>query len=414
MIKRGERKALYQVGSVSLLFYTIAHMTLGYPVSDGVLFSALDAREYRDVGDWLLGGADTQGTLVRPFLYPLLVATFHWSAGAVGVWAMQVLAWMATVLAIHLSVLRAGAGRALAWVASSLVLIDLSLFALTYHALTEVVATMLVSLITLHVVSGRASWRSSGYFIILVGLLGLLGLIKPLFFPLLLFHLFIIGPVFYRRTFIGSTRPTLLLLMALAPVLLQMALMFSRHAHVGISTIGETTFRNYLFARSFGKVHGMELKVAMDSVASMGPSQVKDAALQMPGMLVRQYLTHLEDNIYYAGGYTLEMAPGAERPIGTFIMDRINKMYCILHVLALIPCLYVFVLAYRRRAFGELATILIPMAVTYLVLLTSGISFWQGDRLILPAIGAWTFLYPVVIRDVWAQKTSTKNRIVSE
>ena len=161
-------------------------------------------------------------------------------------------------------------------------------------------------------------------------------------------------------------------------------------------------------------MHGMELKVAMDSVASMGPSQVKDAALQMPGMLVRQYLTHLEDNIYYAGGYTLEMAPGAERPIGTFIMDRINKMYCILHVLALIPCLYVFVLAYRRRAFGELATILIPMAVTYLVLLTSGISFWQGDRLILPAIGAWTFLYPVVIRDVWAQKTSTKNRIVSE
>jgi hypothetical protein len=33
----------------------------------------------------------------------------------------------------------------------------------------------------------------------------------------------------------------------------------------------------------------------------------------------------------------------------------------------------------------------------YYILLTSGISFWQGDRLVLPALPLWLVLYSLII-----------------
>lgn len=404
-----ERRALWLVGCTAVLFYALLHLVLGYAVSDQFLFTAADAQEYRAVGSWLLGGPDTQGTLVRPYLYPLLIAASHACFGAEGIWAMQALAWWLTILCVHLAVRRAGCGAIPAWVASSIVMFDLSLFALTYHALTEVIATLLMSGIALHLCTHFNMWRNTRYFIGLVGLTGLLALVKPLFFPLLLIWLLIMGPLLYRDAFRRSPRHLVGLAVVLLPLIAQVTIMAERHQHFGISRIGDATFRNYLFARGYGKIHGLDLPIAIDSVAHLDDGRVRAVILASPDVFLAQYLTHLEDNIYYAGGYTLEMVPGQVHPTATYVMDRMNKFHCILHFLAVIPCWLVVVRLIKRRVFGPMSMIAVLLMITYLVLFSSGLSFWQGDRLILPSIGAWTVLYAVIFRDLFPQRSTGKD-----
>lgn len=391
--KANELRQVLWVGLASVIAYGTYWAAFAYGISDQVLFSGVDAREYRAVGEWILHGTGTDRTLTRPYLYPLLVGLSYGVGGAFGTWALQAFAWLIAVQAVFLAAWRATGTVRIAWFASAVVVANISLFALTFHALTEPVTTAVLAVLVLFVVSYREEWRSVRYFIAVVFLLVVLALLRPVFMPLLIAWLVVVGPVFHWRNFMKRPAPVLLLLLALSPLLPQLIIMQQRHAHIGISRIGESTFRNYLFARGYGALHELELEEAQVAVREMSGREMRAVVLASPSTFAGLFATHLEDNLYYAGGYTLELAPGHLHPAGTWIMDRMNKSYSILHGVMLLPCIVLLFRLYRRGDHSSLWPMLILLLVTLLILLSSGISFWQGDRLTLPSIVVWPLLY---------------------
>ncbi|MCB9163398.1 MAG: hypothetical protein H6592_03025 [Flavobacteriales bacterium] len=391
-----ERILLTQVSFVATLYYGLLHAIMNYAVSDGVVFATWDSREYLDVGRWLLGGPESQGTAVRAYLYPLGIALMHKAFGAYGIWAMQFFGWLICIGCTHLATRRATRRPLLAWITSSIVMFNLSLFAMTYHALTEVWTSATLAVLALFIVTTARDWGSARFYIAVAGITVPLALLKPVFFPLLISWVFIMGPLLYWRALgskISRYRALMCVLLPLAP---QFAIMAYKHHRIGFSDIGNKTFRNYLFARCFADLNDLTFDMAIDTVSKMTDTQVNAVLRNHPKTFLKQYLTHLEDNVYYAGGYTLELAPNHDHPTAVWLMDRMNKLYCILHFLYIIPCFVICFRLHRHKAYDRLCIILILMAFTYLLLFSNGISFWQGDRLILPTICTWPLLYAMV------------------
>lgn len=404
-----ESKQLVLVGGVAILGYALMWAAFGYGISDEVLFGSVDAKEYRAVGDWILHGTPTDNTLTRPYLYPLLLGISHTLGGAFGTWMMQALAWLTAVLAVFVATSRATGSVRVAWLTSGLVMSNLSFFALTFQALTETTTCALLALLVLFAVCYRKRSRSVPYFVITVLFLSLLSLLRPVFMPLLLVWLFVVGPLFHLREFVERPAALFQVLLALSLLLPQFLIMHQRHDHVGISAIGGATFRNYLFARSYAELEGLDLEGAQATVKGMSSGEMRSIMMDSPSTFIGLFATHLEDNLYYAGGYTLEMADGHEHPTGTWIMDRLNKLYCILHVIMLIPCLVVLV---RYAEVDNRQALALGLSTILLILLSSGISFWQGDRLTLPTIVVWPLLYAWVIH-LWRNRSANQKAVLA-
>ncbi|MBK8612317.1 MAG: hypothetical protein IPN85_02340 [Flavobacteriales bacterium] len=390
-------RELIQVGMVAMLFYASLACALDYPVTEAFMFFSADARDYREVGDWLLHGTATDATLLRPYLYPVVRAVASALGGAVGVWAMQAMAWLVCVICVHLAVLTVTGRRWLAWVVSTMLMLNLSLFALTYHALTEVFTAMLLSVLMLFLAGNIDRWARPRFFCSIVLQLALLSLVRPVFFPLLLVWLFVCGPLLYYQAFKATPKALFLLVLTLLPVVPQLVIMRTKHDHLGISTVGESAFRNYLFAEGYGKVNGLSFSNARVAVQDLSGSEMRRFLGEHARTFIGLYGTHLERNIYRPDGVSLELVPKYEHPRARLFMMRTNKVYTVLHVLAFLPCSWLFIMMIRRGDKGHAVLWGMAMVVTWFILLTCGISFWQRDRLVVPVVPVFLILYMITV-----------------
>lgn len=78
-------------------------------------------------------------------------------------------------------------------------------------------------------------------------------------------------------------------------------------------------------------------------------------------------------------------------------MTIVNKIYYYLHFIFILPILFLMIYFLGKKQFAKFVIILIMAFLCYYYILVTGISFWQGDRLVLPSISIWTFLYIFVI-----------------
>ena len=398
MPEGGTIPALRSAGSVlilSITWYIGLHMILSYPVTPAFMFAAADATEYRQVSQWILHGTETNGTIVRPYLYPLLIGIAHGIGGVTAIWIMQAMAWLLSILIVNHAVLVISRSKVLAWSAALLLLTNLSFFALTYHALTEVLTVLSLSTLSAHVLIRSQTFRSPKYHAINLVLLSLLSLLKPVFFPLIPIYLFVIAVVLIRWKVFD--RRLILIPLALLPLIPQFGIMIHRHDHFGISRIGPHTFKYYLFARGYAETNELEIDEARVVISGMTQTEIRSYFLDHWNSYLNIYFTILEDNIYYAGDYTMNMVPGNERPLAGSFIDRLNKFYCFLHVLSMTGCLILIVSLIKVGKSAKALSYLTILGLSMYVLFTSGVSFWQGDRLILPAMAAWSILYPIVL-----------------
>ncbi|MCC7503633.1 MAG: hypothetical protein IT229_13960 [Flavobacteriales bacterium] len=370
---------------------------LDLPVTEAFMFFSADARDYREVGEWLTHGTATDATALRPYLYPVIVAVAAALGGSIGVWAMQLAAWLVCIICVHLTVLIISGCRWLAWITSSMVMLNLSLFALTYHALTEVFTAMLLSVMLLFIARNHDRWAFPSFFSWIVLQLGMLSLVRPVFFPLLLAWLFVVGPLYYYHAFKAAPKTIVLLVFALLPVVPQVFIMRVKHDHWGISTVGESAFRNYLFAEGYGKVNGVALNDARVKVRDLSVIEVRRFVGDHAGTFLGLYVNHLDRNIYRPDGFSLEMVPEHEHPRARVFMLRSNKFYTVLHVVAFLPCTWLFIVMLRRGEKGRAVLWGMAMVITWFVLLTCGISFWQRDRLVVPVVPVFLVLYTITV-----------------
>ncbi|MCW3072380.1 MAG: hypothetical protein JWO44_2270 [Bacteroidetes bacterium] len=375
--------------------YFIAFSGLTISISKEIMFSTNDALTYLDVANLGTRLSGTDALAIRPFLYPLIVALAYKTLGAYGLWFLQLLFWLAAASFLFLS-LKKLSNSFIAFIAALLFALNLSCITLTLYALTEITTIMLLSFL-LYFISHAIERRNElGFIHRLLLIFVLLTVIKPLFYPVVLVIVFIVLPLFYFKQYRLLSKKLFTLLLVLSPMLLQQSFMKMRYGQFRVSMIGDITIRDYFFADGFAAINKISRDSALIAVNKFEPKQVNSYILGHPQDFKEVYLTNLKNNCNgYPQYLDYPINTGNKHYIG--FMAGMNDLYYQSHFIFIPLILLVVFLLARSRRINEMIVLLIPLLLSYYILLSSGISTYQGDRLTISAFPLWLFSYLLTV-----------------
>lgn len=369
------------------------------------MFWSPDARAYRAVGNWLFGIENTNKTIVRPFFYPLMLNLSRSFAGTYGIWCYQFLLWILSGVLLYQSIKKVTHNIILSIGGVFIFASNLTLMLLTLHALTEVTCAFLLTILIVLIIN-KQKYKDVHYWLLVIFMVSLLTVTKPVYIILLFAVLVYRIPVFILNILnLKKWKPKLRLLsymaLALCPVLLQLFIMEVKHNKFTISQIGYKTAKNYYLANVYGEVNNMSVQQSRGHISSFDQKE-----------MLKYLLTNYEASLYIyfkiLKGNVLAKSYFINRPIAhahlSNYMKIINKVYFLVHVLMLLPSIIVLIVLFKKRKWVDLEMVFCLMLPMWLIILTSGISFWQGDRLVLPSLLLWIVLYSLVLSLFWQLK----------
>lgn len=394
-----DRKQLIILNTVAVASFVFCWIWLGFELSEEAMFTTSDSRSYLEVTKWMFFGDETISTSVRPVLYPTLMGIPYLVFGVIGVWILQFACWLLSVNLTFLSAKKWSNNRTVGWIAATIIILNLSFIALTFHALTEVVATALLSVLCYHVVSYSKRYNQAQFGFKLLLIFVLLTLIKPVFYyPTLLCLILIIFA--YRKHYRLSPKKLLFPLLIIVPILLQMIFVQVKHGSFAVSTIAGVTFKNYYFAQC---VRGIEKtedeQSSIQFVNEMNSEERLNYMLDNKGVFVVQFAENLILNIK-ADPVFLESDFVKKSKTSYSFMQLYNLFSLLVIVIGTILLVLLFLFAFFKRNKEMWIPLFCIGGLSSYYLFTTGLSFWQGDRLVLTSIALWIPLYSVLFYQV--------------
>ena len=379
---------------IAWYFYVFSHLKTG--ISSEIMYSSSDAKSYMDVANWMASGVDSPFVEHRPVLFPLILLFLSKLGGVFLIWFFQFVLWIVSINLIFASIKRVTSNAVYGYIGVAIIGVNLSLITLTLHALTEITSIFLLSVLLFFFLK-NIERRKELYFIHRIVLLFvLLTLIKPVFYLPLLFILLLIIPGFYFKKYRKSPIKLLSLVLVLIPLLVQVGIMKVKYDSYSVSNISGRTFTNYLFAKGIQEIEGVERGESMDLSAGYEMEEKKDYFIKHIDVYNSIFWRNVEENI--KGQSTFLVFPlGYEKPNLAKKMLTMNKVYFVLHIIFLPLSLFLFILLLRRKMKSEamILTCLTGMYVYYIAV--TGISFFQGDRLVIAAIPVWLVSYLFIV-----------------
>lgn len=389
------KKQLLILILISSAFYFICWTYFGFELSEEMMFSSTDSKGYLDVVNWIFGGNETIYTAKRPLLFPLIIGLPYQLFGVAGIWILHFCCWLLTISFTFSGLKKWTNNSTIAWIASSILILNISLIALTFQGITEIVSTALLSLFFYHIARGKKNESKTRFGNIAVLILVLLTLVKPLFYyPTLIgiTILLIVNFKVYIKNFKSIIYPVIIVL----PLLFQMTFMKVNHGTFAVSTIGKETFNNYFFAKTVRDIEGLDEEESQEFVHELSRQQQKDYLMQNKGMFIKEFFQNIEFNIKGEPMYlTSDFAP--KSILGFEFMAAYNRTTFPLHILGLLLLIITSIVLYIRKEYSLMFQIVFIGGLSTYYIITSGISFWQGDRLVLPSIALWAPLYVFLI-----------------
>jgi hypothetical protein len=208
---------------------------------------------------------------------------------------------------------------------------------------------------------------------------------------------------FYYQAFWRKPLYLLVLLLSLSPVFAQVYIMKQQYNMLGISRISDDTLRLYLVSRALHDEYHTAYDSAayqqcMKVAAGMSKKEITNHITENPGLYVTQVSRNLKDNIRASSPF-LPPQSALRR-----IMKHLNNGYFISHFAAFFLLTYLLA-KFRRQRISRLLLPIIFLVPGWYIILTSGISFWQGDRLILPAWPLCLIGYLILINELTISKS---------
>jgi uncharacterized membrane protein len=167
----------------------------------------------------------------------------------------------------------------------------------------------------------------------------------------------------------------------LLPILLQIAIYTSKYHKVGFSEIGKIALNRYYFAKGTSNLYHISFDSARVVVKDYNTSQTLSTIMKSPGVYFKTYLDLLQEN--FDGDPIYFTFPDRHEKLYIYT-KQLNHIKFYLHLIFIIPLLFAFV---KRK---ELRFLIILFS--YMVL-TTGLSFKQGDRYATPVVAVWAVLY---------------------
>lgn len=355
---------------------------------------ATDAKGYYSVGSWIYSGTETNHTITRPLLYPAIIGLlFKINYGWVIVF--QFLCWLLSV-----NLLYAGAKKVFnsLWPPiffAAFVGLNFTLIALTFHALTELITVFFLSVLVYLVCARWKGFDQQKFWIFSSLLLALLSVVRPVFYPILLLWLLFIG-IFHFKQLFG--RPKILVYMALvlSPVLFQMGFMYQKHGIFKISDIGTRTINNYYVTRVYSSVNGTDKAESFKQIEHNSTSENMSYLMQHKKNALKVFIGNVNESVNGAPIFT--MIPNKEKNFFWFWMNKINGLFAYVFFMG-IPFVIAYLWKLYRRKETYFMAFFLLISIVYLVTLSCGLSYYQGDRLFVPLVAVWPFVYWVSVKN---------------
>jgi len=376
-----------------IIFYFLIYLSLKISANDIIMFSSPDSRDYLSIGNWIFEHIDTDQTLYNPILYPFILKLSLILFGVKGIWLLQFFFWIASINFLFYAIKQV-TNKLIAFIGAGVLSVNLSYIALTIHALTDVMVTFTICAFIFYLSKRIKDFKKSRSFCIVLLFFSFLSIIKPVFFPVFLFLIFLVFPVFYFKDF-SRNKNKFLLFIALMPIILQLSLMVFRHNTFNLSAKGDLTFKNFYFAQGFAEVNKISLDEAIEIVKSQSSKSMLFFILDNKTVFVTNFFYNIISENITGRPTFLDYPPGYRHVIFYIIMIIQNWFFLILHLLFLIPCLYLIFLLKKTKS-SILGFYSFLLFLFYYLVLIMGIAFWQGDRYIIAFQPLWIILYSMV------------------
>lgn len=369
------------------------------------MFSTPDSQEYLNVSNEIFNFSVTELSDKRPFLYPLLIMLSYKPMGVFGLWGLQFLFWLVSINLIYLSVKRITGNRKISLTASLIIALNLSYLALTLHGLTEVTTIFLLSLL-IFFISFNIDKKHTLFFLhVCLLLVSLLTVVKPLFFIPAILVLFVILPIFYLKQYISRPQYLTWLVISIAPLFFQMTIMKAKHGSFSISNIGSTTFRAYiltqgLYKNNYSVLNKPSYYEVQKKALNLSSMEAASYILKNKTIFLNLYFNNIKENINASPTFLLFPKDFGHELFARY-MKNVNRIYYYFHILFFLPVVLSIFSVLRRKETEWLVLMVFSSFLTYYILLSSGISFWQGDRLVISSLPIWIFLYSLVLKYIF-------------
>lgn len=364
------------------------------PVDEILLFTS-DSITYMSSGNEFFDLHRQGDSWTRPFLYSYFLKQVYNIGGARLIVLFQSLFWLASGNLIFYGIKNISKKPVTRIMAVSAFVINLSLISYIFHGLTELMTVFFLSCITYLTAKSLKKGFDIKYTLSVILLLSLLTVTKPLFlYPLFLF--LAAGFIFHIKSFTANPKFILFLVISIAPLIIQYSAMYSKYGVFKISAIGELTFDKYLLSQGIRKIeHIQDIDESQNMALNMSKKEKVSYVLKHKRTYLSLYSGNIKDNIT---GYGTSII----LPAGYHVKGYVNFMsgYNQVHYYAFLIFLPVFLtfsaIDLFTKPFSNWQQLLLGI-VLYYIILTSGISFWQADRLVIFSIPLWITLYTLLI-----------------
>ncbi len=379
-----------------LAIYFIVFFSINNKVSSDVIFSSPDAKEYLATSKEFFNFSETGFSLTRPFLFPLILGITYKIFGAYGFWLLQFIFWIVSINLLYFSIKQICGKTILAIAGSLLLACNLSHIALTLHGVTEVITIFLLTVILFILTFHIAKVQTLKIFHRCLFFLVLLTVIKPLFYFPLIFVLLVILSVFYGKKYFQQPRQILLLLLIITPLLLQITVMKIKYDTFSVSRISSITLKNYLLTQGIQKINNISYEEAKTIAKCYNAPDAFHYILENKKIFAGIFRQNIIDNIKAPALFLTFPAKNTVSKFSRF-MIKMDGVFYYVH-LVFIPIMFIFLIVFiRKKEWESLIILVLLTGLNYYILISSGISFWQGDRLVLPALPVFITLYLFVI-----------------
>lgn len=363
------------------------------------IFAAPDTGTYLNVADWIAGRiANPESLIIRPFLYPLILAIIRtFSESAFAIWISQFLFWLLTINLTAICAYRLTTSKIVFAAVFFIVGLNLSLFGLTFFALSEITATAIAAMWLFF----WATWESGKMpikTVFLTFLLSLLTVVKPVFqAPLIGFTIYV-GWIF-RQHF----RPLIWLTASLLPVLVQLLMVYTIFGVLTISNISTLCVRNYLYPQLYAITNSLplntedEYNALLDKLETTSNQERIAYLASHPKQSVINFGRNIVDKNLLTGSTTL-----LKYPFLFALTELTNRFYLGLHILFAGSLVIAF---WRRREIFW--RVCLPLFIGGWIIFSSGASYWQGDRLVVTALPFWVVSYSYIAHELVKKKKVT-------
>lgn len=387
---------------------------------------ANDSRSYRDVGEWLFGRSEITSIDHRPWLYPLLLGltrTLFGNGAESVMWVLQLLMWLASGALIYLALQNTTRSTVLAMLGAGFFFSHPSPLLLTFHGMTETLNIFVVSAFAWVLTITR---KNRIHFAVL--LIALATVTKPiylLFLILLVIYVLVQSrsgtmvarvpsavtaarPASKTYSLVGkgpALRQLGLMFLLLLPIWIQLVLTLIAVGKPTLSTIGSSTFKNYLVADVYLRTEGTEWRPTMELIKDWDTRQQLAYLWDNQRMTLLTVRSHLIDSNLLTGSF---YALGEGNRLKEFSIT-LNTAAAYLHLLML-PFVLYYLLS-RKYAQNKEAIALLYLCFV-LQFLTSGISTGQEDRLLITALPLWVTAYISVMKGMSAARVSEASTVM--